>query len=370
MANIEVMINWFQTRIGKSYNTNYPERLGPNSYDCSSAVFYSLIEAGFLPKGTAIGNTESLYHLEGSLLTPISRSQVQRGDIFVAGKKGGSSGAGGHTGVFVSNSRIIHCYYPNGIGETPATGYMGDGQGLPVYYYRLKGGKTLTATIDSLNLNCSSYSLSGWMVSSDGDLSKKALNIYYMDATTGRELARQTNVEWKQRTDVKNSLKLSYDKVGFAFTAPTPGALLGKTFRILVRAGASSEGYEKLFDKKHSLIAAFNTGSLDKAIISGNKLTLGGWHACNDITSKTGHLLILMEGSSEVFRQDVTADFVIRDDVQSSLGNQAYGANKSGFMKAMIIPTNLKGKKVRVLSKRIGGPNASANITFDKLITL
>lgn len=37
--------------------------------------------------------------------------------------KGGSSGANGHTGVFLSNNRIIHCSYgSNGIAETSTEG--------------------------------------------------------------------------------------------------------------------------------------------------------------------------------------------------------------------------------------------------------
>lgn len=39
MANVEAVINWFQARKGKvSYSMT--NRLGPNSYDCSSAVFF------------------------------------------------------------------------------------------------------------------------------------------------------------------------------------------------------------------------------------------------------------------------------------------------------------------------------------------
>ncbi|MGF2120847.1 glycoside hydrolase family protein [Enterococcus casseliflavus] len=139
-TNLEAVINWFKVREGKvSYSQI--NRLGPSSYDCSSAVFFALIEGGFLPSGTHIGNTESLYGLEGSLLIPISRSEVRRGDLFVSGIKGGSGGNDGHTGVFLDNTNIIHCTPAGdipGIITTPATGWMGDYRGLPVYYYRLK----------------------------------------------------------------------------------------------------------------------------------------------------------------------------------------------------------------------------------------
>lgn len=142
MASTESLINWFKARQGKvTYSRS--SRMGPNSYDCSSAVYFALIEAGFLPKGTAIGNTESLFRLEGSLLKLISRSEAKRGDIFVSGKKGSSGGSNGHTGVFVSNNRIIHCTSGlNGIGETDAAGgWLG---GPPTYCYRLPGSIDLS----------------------------------------------------------------------------------------------------------------------------------------------------------------------------------------------------------------------------------
>ncbi|EOH94858.1 peptidoglycan amidohydrolase family protein [Enterococcus pallens] len=141
MASIDGVMDFMFSKQGK-VRYSMAARMGPYSYDCSSAVFFALIAGGFLKQGTGIGNTESLYRLEGTLLTPISRSQVRRGDIFVAGKKGGSSGSAGHTGIFIDNDRIIHCTYSKAnanFAVTPAKGWMGDYSGLPVYYYRLKG---------------------------------------------------------------------------------------------------------------------------------------------------------------------------------------------------------------------------------------
>ncbi|MDA9469941.1 Phage lysin, N-acetylmuramoyl-L-alanine amidase [Enterococcus sp. 5H] len=146
MASIEAMIKWMSDRQGK-VTYSMTSRNGPNSYDCSSAVYYALITGGFLPANTAIGNTDSLYRLEGKLLQSITRQQVQRGDLFVAGHKNGSGGAGGHTGIFTFHDRIIHCNYAsNGIAETQAAGRMGDASGLPVYYYRLVNTTSQTST--------------------------------------------------------------------------------------------------------------------------------------------------------------------------------------------------------------------------------
>lgn len=145
MGDTNKLINWFKAREGK-VTYSMTNRYGSTSYDCSSAVFYALIDAGFLPAGTAIGNTESLYALEGTLLTPITRAQVQTGDIFVAGIKGGSLGAGGHTGVALNNNTIIHCNYAgNGI---TTTGISNNTTYYPCYWYRLKGASN-TSNIES-----------------------------------------------------------------------------------------------------------------------------------------------------------------------------------------------------------------------------
>lgn len=129
----EIVVDWFYARQGQ-VTYSMTNRNGPNSYDCSSAVFYALMEATYLPMGTWVGNTDTLFALENKILIPISRDQVRRGDIFIAGKKGNSAGAFGHTGVATSNSRIIHCNYTdNGISETVISGRTGE----PCYWYRL-----------------------------------------------------------------------------------------------------------------------------------------------------------------------------------------------------------------------------------------
>lgn len=128
----EIMLDWFYARQGK-VTYSMTNRTGPNSYDCSSAIFYALIEAGYLNTGTWIGNTDTLFSYEGKLFKVISSNDVRRGDIFIAGRRGNSGGAAGHTGVATSNSTIIHCNYTdNGISETVISGRTGD----PVYWFR------------------------------------------------------------------------------------------------------------------------------------------------------------------------------------------------------------------------------------------
>lgn len=133
MASIKAMINWMEQRKGK-VTYSMASRLGPASYDCSSAVYFSLVAGEFLAAGT-MGNTDTLFgHLENSGWKQVN--SPQRGDVFVWGSRGASGGAAGHTGIFVDGTSIIHCNYgSNGIsidnyaasrnysGNPPATVY-------------------------------------------------------------------------------------------------------------------------------------------------------------------------------------------------------------------------------------------------------
>ena len=113
---MDKVIEWFQQRQGRvSYSMDY--RNGPNSYDCSSAIYHALIYAGILPQGFRIGNTETEFvdlpkfgfqRIEADANGYIP---TQRGDIFIWGKQGYTLGANGHTGIFIDNDNIIHCAY-------------------------------------------------------------------------------------------------------------------------------------------------------------------------------------------------------------------------------------------------------------------
>lgn len=134
---LEKMIKWFKDREGKVKYSMTAARVGPNYYDCSSAVYSALFYAGFKPNINYIGSTVNLWTDIGpdKLMVEIPRAQAQRGDLFLSGPKGAASGGeNGHTGVFVSNTHIIHCNYKdNGITTTPVAGRSGE----PLYVFRL-----------------------------------------------------------------------------------------------------------------------------------------------------------------------------------------------------------------------------------------
>ena len=115
---MEQAIAWMEARRGKvTYSMDY--RNGPNSYDCSSSVYFALMSAGAVSAGWAV-NTEYehdwLIKNGYKLIAENQDWDAKRGDVFIWGKRGQSTGAGGHTGIFVDSNNIIHCNYArNGI---------------------------------------------------------------------------------------------------------------------------------------------------------------------------------------------------------------------------------------------------------------
>lgn len=117
-VNIDNAIAWMEARKGRVYYS-MEERDGDDSYDCSSSMYYALRSAGASSAGWAV-NTEYMHDWlvkNGyELITENTPWDAQRGDIFIWGRRGYSSGAGGHTGMFVDSDNIIHCNYRyNGI---------------------------------------------------------------------------------------------------------------------------------------------------------------------------------------------------------------------------------------------------------------
>ena len=74
MSSIENMIAWMQARKGK-VTYSMTSRMGPNSYDCSSSVFFAMIAGGFLSAGS-MGNTETLFGMSGTKLKEIRMRQA------------------------------------------------------------------------------------------------------------------------------------------------------------------------------------------------------------------------------------------------------------------------------------------------------
>ena len=110
--------------------------------DCSGAVYSSIKYAGAKSAGWIL-NTESMHDwlvLNGFTCIACNFDwEAEKGDVFIWGERGFSSGAGGHTGIFINHDKIIHCNYAkNGVSiDDYYYSWVADGQ--PYFYiYRLK----------------------------------------------------------------------------------------------------------------------------------------------------------------------------------------------------------------------------------------
>lgn len=145
MASIDSVIQWFEDKKGK-VTYSMTDRRGPNSYDCSSSVYYALIQGGFLPSDIYIGNTDTLFNVlethGWTQLPPNAQGNfnTQRGDIFIWGIRGNSTGALGHTGVFTDANNIDHCSYGyNGIANSNYDWLHAINGNPPQTFYRFNG---------------------------------------------------------------------------------------------------------------------------------------------------------------------------------------------------------------------------------------
>ena len=116
MNKIDKMIKWFEDRKGK-VDYSMDERNGKTGkYDCSSAVYFSLVSA-FNKEYSHICNTATLpYFLQNLGYRCIVKNgswEAKRGDIIIWCKNVGEAGSEAHTGIFINNSEIIHCNYNN-----------------------------------------------------------------------------------------------------------------------------------------------------------------------------------------------------------------------------------------------------------------
>ncbi|HEM3893460.1 TPA: glucosaminidase domain-containing protein [Streptococcus suis] len=195
-VNIETALRWMSDRKDRvTYSMDY--RNGPNSFDCSSSVYYALMSAGAISAGWAV-NTEYehdwLIKNGYKLIAENTDWDARRGDIFVWGRRGQSAGAGGHTGIFVDPDNIIHCNYArNGITvdnynqTAAASGWM------YCYVYRLANqtstaGKSLETLVQE--------TLAGKYA--NGDTRKAALGNQYeavMAVINGKASASQKSVD-------------------------------------------------------------------------------------------------------------------------------------------------------------------------------
>lgn len=112
--NMNTVISNMRAMKGKVTYSMLGSRTGADgTADCSGSVYTSLNKAG---ANLSLGNTDSLFVDLPKIGFKKINKPYKYGDIFIFGVKGQSSGANGHTGIFLSADQIIHCNFAaNGI---------------------------------------------------------------------------------------------------------------------------------------------------------------------------------------------------------------------------------------------------------------
>lgn len=122
---------------GVTYSMGGSRTGADGTADCSGAVYSSLNKAG---ANLAIGNTDSLFtDLPRIGFTKVN-APYKYGDIFIFGIQGQSSGAAGHTGIFLDETKIIHCNYgSNGVSIDDFNGVKANDGNPPFAVFRAEG---------------------------------------------------------------------------------------------------------------------------------------------------------------------------------------------------------------------------------------
>lgn len=256
-GKLDPFINWFQARKGKvRYSMN--ARLGPNSYDCSSAVHFAAKHAGLLPSNHYIGSTETLFAMKGKYLDEISRADIRFGDIFVAGRQGSSGGAGGHTGAVIDKNNIIHCSYRRGIAITPINGYTG---GPPVRWFRWRNSGYGSQTVSNRRYWTNSNIIYHDLGFNLGGLSAGQLNNWIRATSPGSPFNGQGNVFMEAQK--QSGLDARYILAHAALESAWGKSSIAKKYNNYFGIGA--------FDNDPNNAKNFSNSGLASGIINGAK---------------------------------------------------------------------------------------------------
>ena len=257
-GKLDPFINWFQARKGRVRYSMY-SRMGPSSYDCSSAVHFAAKHAGLLPSNHYIGSTETLFGMKGKYLDEISRADIRYGDIFVAGRQGASGGAGGHTGAVLDKNRIIHCNYgSNGIAITPINGYTG---GPPLRWFRWRNSGAGNVSVSNRRYWTNSNIVYHDLGFNLGGLNARQLNNWIRAKSPGSPFNGQGNVFMEAQK--QSGLDARYILAHAALESGWGKSSIAKKYNNYFGIGA--------FDNDPNNAKNFSNSGLASGIINGAK---------------------------------------------------------------------------------------------------
>lgn len=264
MSNVESAIAWMESKRGK-VTYSMAHRNGPHSYDCSSAVYFALHDAGF--KATRIGNTETMFvDLPALGWKEVPKNafggyDAKRGDIFIWGRRGASAGAFGHTGFFVDPDNIIHCNYGyNGI-TVNNHDVIWNANGRPVCtVYRYEGAQVLNTNVSNASTFKNPDANSPrWHVEA-GDTLHKISMYYYGNTGRIKDIAKYNGLANENAINVGQTLYI-------------PGPLVWEVTQEEISQGLTWERIDDYYGYGHGWTKSRNQG---KSLTPGTVLNIWG----------------------------------------------------------------------------------------------
>lgn len=248
--------------------------------------------------------------------------------------------------------------------------------GADIYFTPVKNN---AGFLDSFTVKNNRIYVSGWNANNATSAYKNHFIILY-DVTKGKEVGRKL-VGNTTRNDVARAGYSGIDNAsqsGFQTSFNITADMAGDTFEIVSRYSDSSNinsygHYSDLWYGSKELTLNQKQGWLDNFTLSGNKVTVSGWHA-DDMMAKYGtHTLILYDRTlgREIARTTVTNQ--ASNDVAKAYP-QIYGSNDSRFSATFTIDSKYVNDNLQLISRysTASGVNNSSqysDIWFDKQIT-
>ena len=425
MGNIRTTLNWFEQRAGK-VKYSMASRYGPNSFDCSSSVYYACQAGGFFPKGT-MGNTDTLFtDLPKNGFVKVS-SPYQRGDIFLWGRQHSASGRYGHTGMFIDANTIIHCSpSTSGIGTRGYQAMLNGAGNPPTQVWRHPSASSSTPTLNTPQekvvwavaniLNGFGYNtvaiagIIGNMVA-ESDLNPNldqvggpAFGLVQWDGSaypligtptrSGREYVRrlmtaggvkgdytkaepQTRlIEWcmhngqwigavepKTVDGYKNISSVAQAAEVFMRNFERPG-----TERLDVRINGAQQWYtwltgQTFTEKEPEFETLTNVGELERLSIASGKIIAEGWHFSSD---RKDEEIIFYNAETDAVLGRFSPKTIDRPDLKERYPN-VLGVEQSGFSVSMAVP-NGTAVYVKGIRYNSGTSDSKDELIFDGII--
>ena len=237
----------------------------------------------------------------------------------------------------------------------------------------INGGKDLYYNPVSLNANVGNLdnmsldaatgtiNISGWHAA-DNTLTQGYHYLIVYDASKQVELGRFL-VENSARNDVAKVYPGIYNAAnsGFSLNLKFNSALAGDQIQIISRYSDSQNG-EGHYTDYWFAPKTFNDNkaSLDSFKLSGNQVTIAGWHAADQAANKPYHFIILYDATTKKEIKRVAVPTTSRPDVMKVYPH-LYNADQSGFNLTTELDPSLNGHQIQVISRYSDSANGEGS---------